>query len=161
VPSQETADTLAALAAANSQFPNLPIDNQLTINPSVPVDIGVRVLELNSARFPEGSAQVQPEHARQLDRVVTIMNALPNVTVTVVGHADQRGSDESNLQLSLERAEAVVAYVVSGGIDGARLSAQAVGEADLLSLNDDEASLGINRRTEFIFFGLLSPPPSA
>ena len=88
------------------------------------------------------------------------MNAFPNLTVVVVGHADQRGSDATNLVLAQRRADAVVAYLTSLGIEGSRLSARSVGEADLLTVDDDEASLALNRRTEFIIFGLLVPPPA-
>ena len=161
VPSQEAADTLVGLAIANSQFPDLPVDNRLTINPSVPVGVGVRVLELNSVRFAEGSAEIVPEHAVQFDRVANIMNALPHLTVVVVGHADQRGDDAINLVLGQRRADAVVGYLATRGVSGARMSARSVGEADLLTVDDDEASLALNRRTEFIFYGLLVPPPAA
>ncbi len=41
------------------------IDNQLTINPAVPRSVGVRVVELTSARFPEGSADVMPDAGRR------------------------------------------------------------------------------------------------
>ncbi len=151
---------LTQLAIANSQFPDVPVDSRLTVNPNVPVGVGVRVLELNSVRFPEGSAEILPEHAVQFDRVVAIMNALPNITATVVGHADQRGDVATNLVLAQRRADAVVAYLISRGIEGSRLSARSVGEADLLTVDDDEASLALNRRTEFIFYGLLVPPPA-
>jgi outer membrane protein OmpA-like peptidoglycan-associated protein len=157
VPSLQAADLLTRLAIANSQFPDLPVDSRLTVNPNVPIGVGVRVLELNSVRFPEGSAEIGPEHARQFDRVVSIMNALPNISATVVGHADQRGDVATNLVLAQRRADAVVAYLISRGIDGSRLSARSVGEADLLTVDDDEASLALNRRTEFIFYGLLVP----
>jgi OOP family OmpA-OmpF porin len=160
VPSQQAAEALVGLALANSQFPDIPVDNRLTVNPSVPVGVGVRVLELNSVRFDEGSAEIAPEHALQFDRVAGVMNLFPNTTVVVVGHADQRGSDATNLVLAQRRADAVVGYLASLGIDGSRLSARSVGEADLLTVDDDEASLALNRRTEFIINGLLVPPPA-
>ena len=115
----------------------------------------------DSALFPEESAEILPDHAAQLDRLVVLMNAYPNLSAVVVGHADQRGSGEANLLLSRQRAEAIVAYFVSHGIDGSRLSARAVGEADLLSVNDDEASLALNRRSELIVNGLFVPAPQA
>ena len=46
------------------------------------------------------------------------MTTFPNVTVVVVGHADQRGSDATNLVLGQQRADAVVAYLASRGIEG-------------------------------------------
>jgi outer membrane protein OmpA-like peptidoglycan-associated protein len=154
VPSQADVDALAALALANSKTPATVV-NQLTINPSVPRNVGVRVIELTSSRFPEGSAVVELAHAAELNRVATVMNALPNTSVVVVGHADQRGDEVANYQLSDERARAVVNYLVGQGIAASRLASRAVGEADLLSLNDDAAALALNRRTEFLFYGLL------
>jgi outer membrane protein OmpA-like peptidoglycan-associated protein len=163
VPSEDAAEQLTELAIANSQFADVPVDNRLTVNPNVPVGLGLRVLELNSVRFAEESAEITPEHATQLDRLAAVMNATPNISVVVIGHADQRGSDTTNLALGQQRADAVVAYLTSLGIDGSRLSARSVGEADLLSTGDDEASLALNRRTEFVIQGLLvapAPPPS-
>ena len=155
VPSQAAKDRLAALAKANSQFPDAEVIDNMVVNTAVPISLGVRVIELNSARFPEGTPDILPDHARELDRVGTIMNALPNISVLVIGHADQRGDDLTNFAISDERARAVVNYLIYLGIAPARLSSRAAGEADLLALGDDDASLALNRRTEFIFGGLL------
>ncbi len=82
----------------------------------MPLSVGVRVIELNSARFPEGTAEILPAHALELDRVVAVMTALPNISVVVVGHADQRGDDIRNFAISDERARAVVNYLLYLGI---------------------------------------------
>jgi outer membrane protein OmpA-like peptidoglycan-associated protein len=154
VPSQAAADRLTALAVANSKTPAAVID-LITVDPAVPEGVGIRVVELNSSRFPAGSAEVLPAHATELDRMATVMNALPNVTVLVIGHADQVGSQQNNFAISEQRAQAVVHYLVGQGIDASRLSSRAVGESDLLSVADDETSLALNRRTEFIVYGAL------
>jgi outer membrane protein OmpA-like peptidoglycan-associated protein len=156
VPSAESAEWLQSLAIANSNFPDAEIVDQLVIDATVPVNVGVRVIELNSPRFPEGSAEVLPEHALELDRAAAVLNALPNVTAIVVGHADQRGESATNYLLSEERAQAVVRYFVTQGITPSRLASRAVGEEDLLTLDNDEAALALNRRTEFVFYGLLA-----
>ena len=159
VPSLQAREDLLALVAASNQYPAAPFTDELGIDPNVPIGVGVRFLDLNSALFPEESAEILPDHAAQLDRLVALMNAYPNLSAVVVGHADQRGSGEANLLLSRQRAEAIVAYFVSHGIDGSRLSARAVGEDDLLSVNDDDASLALNRRSELIINGLFVPAP--
>ena len=154
VPSQAAAERLAQLAIANSKTPAALVQF-LAINPDVPTNVGVRVIEMNSSRFPAGSADVLPDHGQELDRIGAVMNALPNTTVLVIGHADQRGSEAANFAVSEARARAVVSHLVDYGIDAARLSSRAVGENDLLSLNDDDTALELNRRTEFVIYGTL------
>jgi outer membrane protein OmpA-like peptidoglycan-associated protein len=155
VPDQAAKDRLQALALANAKPGQGNIVNFLTINRDVPRSLGVRVVELTSARFPTGSADIRRAQAAEIDRVVSIMSALPNITALVIGHSDQRGDDVGNYELSAARAEAVINYLASKGVAPSRLSSRAVGEADLLTLNNDEAALALNRRTEFVFYGLL------
>jgi outer membrane protein OmpA-like peptidoglycan-associated protein len=155
VPDEAAKDRLQALALANAKPGQGDIVNFLTINPDVPRGIGVRVVELTSARFPTGSAEIRPPQAAEIDRVVSIMSALPKITALVIGHSDQRGDAVGNYELSAARAEAVINYLASKGVAPDRLSSRAVGEADLLTLNNDDAALALNRRTEFVFYGLL------
>jgi outer membrane protein OmpA-like peptidoglycan-associated protein len=154
VPSQAAADRLAQLAIANSKTPAALVQF-LAINPDVPTNVGVRVLEMTSSRFPAGGSDILPDHGREIDRIGAVMEALPHTTVLIIGHADQRGSDEDNFAVSEQRARAVVSHLVGYGIDASRLSSRAVGESDLISLNDDETALELNRRTEFVIYGTL------
>jgi outer membrane protein OmpA-like peptidoglycan-associated protein len=154
VPSQAAKDRVGLLATANSKT-EARLENNLVVNEDVPIGVGIRVIELDSARFPEGSADLLPAHAAEFERVASVMHALPNVTVLVIGHADQRGDDESNHAISAERAEAVVDFLTYLGVSPTRLASRAVGEADLLTLADDNTALALNRRTEFVFYGVL------
>jgi outer membrane protein OmpA-like peptidoglycan-associated protein len=156
VSSQEKLDLLKTLAVANSSDPTATVNASVQIDPAVPSSIGVRVIEMNSPRFNAGSSDITFEHGAQLDRVANVLTALPNVTATVVGHADQVGDEAANYALSEARAVSVVRYLVSKGVDPSRLSARAVGEQDLLAADASDASLALNRRTEFIFYGLLA-----
>ena len=69
VPSDAARQRLAALAEASSQTPNAMIDSSLTVDSRVPDSSGVRVIEMNSARFATGSTEVGPDHAVELNRV--------------------------------------------------------------------------------------------
>jgi outer membrane protein OmpA-like peptidoglycan-associated protein len=155
VPDGATKARLQALALANAKPGQGNIADFLTINPDVPRNVGVRVVELTSVRFPARSAEVMPAHGQELDRVVSIMNALPHITALVIGHSDQRGDEQTNFELSAARAGSVLDYLAAHGVDPSRLSSRAVGEADLLTLNNDDAALALNRRTEFVFYGLF------
>ena len=149
-----TASHASRWRTASSPTPQL-VDN-MVINPAVPISVGVRVIELNSARFPEGTATILPDHARELDRVVTIMQALPNISVLVVGHADQRGDDLDelrDLRRTRPRRRQLPAVSRSTRRPACRRGRPAKRSARHSA--DDDASLALNRRTEFIFYGLL------
>jgi len=156
VPSDDARARLVGLAQANSQEPDVEVVDNLFVNPAVPASVGVRVIEMNSARFGECEAQLVPEHTVQFDRVASVLQALPHVTVLVIGHADQRGDDQRNRELSENRASTVVDYLAYLGVEPTRLSMRGAGETDLLTLDDDQHALALNRRTEFVFYGVLA-----
>jgi flagellar motor protein MotB len=155
VPSAAAASRLSTLAEAYSKTPSARIVNNLVVDPHTPGTVGVRVIEMNAARFPTGVSVVTPDYALGLSRVVGVMKTIPTLSVLVIGHADQRGASDKNLALSQARASAVVEYLVSQGIGPDRLSARGLGDHDLLTQQSDAAGLALNRRTEFVFFGLL------
>lgn len=91
-----------------------------------------------------------------LDKVVTIMNAGKEVKLEVISHTDARGDDATNLTLSQKRSNAVTDYLISKGIDKARLKALGKGESAIknrcgngVECSDKEHEF--NRRTEFNF----------
>jgi outer membrane protein OmpA-like peptidoglycan-associated protein len=68
----------------------------------------------------------------------------------IAGHTDAAGSDEYNLILSRERAQAVRTYLIEHGIAPDRLIAKGYGEAYPIASNATEAGREENRRSEFI-----------
>ena len=120
----------------------------MTIDPTTPTSGGVRVVELNSINFNSGDEVITPEHAQQIDRVVAAMETAPRATVHVVGNTDQQGDETRNLVVSQRRADAVVAYLVSEGIDPARLTTQPAGESNPLRTDATPEADAINRRVD-------------
>jgi peptidoglycan-associated lipoprotein len=84
-----------------------------------------------------------------LDQKAAVLQANPGVTMTITGHTDERGSDEYNLALGQRRAAQVKRYLVSKGIDGARLTTQSMGESQPAVQGSDEGAFQQNRRAEF------------
>ena len=85
-----------------------------------------------------------------LDELAAEMKADAALKVLVVGHTDSRGSEEYNARLSLERAEAVKAYLVEKGISGGRIATQGVGAAQPAADNDNDGGRALNRRAVII-----------
>ena len=74
-------------------------------------------------------ADLRPEAMVALDKLVEILNEdNPNITIELMSHSDYIGSDESNLVLSQQRAQSVVDYLISKGINANRLTAKGYGE---------------------------------
>ena len=135
-----------------------------------PVVIRNVFYEFDSARLTDGSTVA-------LDSLATLLTENPGVTIELSSHCDYRGRDEYNLRLSQRRAESVVNYLISKGLQADRLTPVGYGESRpkivtrrqaeqnpflqagdtltesyILSLPDEaqqEICNALNRRTEF------------
>ena len=76
------------------------------------------------------------------------MNENLSVTVTLAGHADERGTREYNLALGQRRAEAVSSYLYLNGISKDRISVKSYGEERPAVTGQNERSYARNRRVE-------------
>lgn len=89
---------------------------------------------------------LSPEARSTLDRQAAWLRQYPSVTVTVEGHADERGTREYNLALGDRRATSVKNYLVALGIDPSRISTISYGKERPAVLGSDEAAWAQNRR---------------
>lgn len=85
-------------------------------------------------------ATLRPDSKTELDGLILLLTDHPEIAIQLIAHTDRRGSDAYNRDLSLRRAESVVTYLTSKGIDGARLSAYGEGENKPKSVNSVIAS---------------------
>jgi OOP family OmpA-OmpF porin len=114
-----------------------------------PIQTGVTV-GLNNIFFQFGKAKLQEESYFELDRLTTLLNQNPNMTIEVQGHTDNVGSDESNLKLSQERADAVRDYIVSKKVPLIRVRSVGFGESKPIATNQTTEGQAKNRRVEFV-----------
>jgi OOP family OmpA-OmpF porin len=78
-----------------------------------------------------------------------VLRGCPDATFEVAGHTDSEGSDEGNLRLSQERADAVLAAVRRPDLPLAGLAAKGYGEADPVADNATAEGRAQNRRIAF------------
>ena len=83
-----------------------------------------------------------------LKGVVSVMNKNEKITLSIEGHADERGTREYNLALGQRRSESVASYLIANGIKRNRLITKSYGEERPLSLGSNEAAWSKNRRVE-------------
>lgn len=78
--------------------------------------------------FSEASSQIeQAEDMEELEQLLRLMQAKPELNIEVEGHTDKVGGEKSNIDLSLKRANAVKAYLVSRGINQTRIVTKGYG----------------------------------
>ena len=102
------------------------------------------------ANFGTASAELSAEATTKLDDVIKIMMDNPSTRLTVEGYTDNQGDAATNQALSEARAQAVVDYLVAGGIAADRLSAVGYGEENPIASNDTPEGRAKNRRIEFV-----------
>ncbi|MDG5491177.1 OmpA family protein [Psychroserpens sp. SPM9] len=110
-------------------------------------------VKLQNIYFEFNKSNITQQGAFELDKLVKIMNDYPNMSIKVRSHTDSKGTASYNLNLSEKRAQATVQYLISKGIDKARLSAEGIGsqepKIDCKSNCTDEEDAQ-NRRSEFL-----------
>ena len=84
-------------------------------------------------QFSTASAELEAHYEPMLERVAAVLARNPDATVSLAGHADKRGESRYNHELSLERANAVKAYLVEKGAASAQVIVAAYGETRSLS----------------------------
>ncbi|MEM9613768.1 MAG: BMP family ABC transporter substrate-binding protein [Actinomycetota bacterium] len=105
-----------------------------------------RVVASTPIIFGNNEAALTALHERILNSVASILLAYPDIPVKVIGFTDGAGSSEGNFELSLLRAEAVRAYLISQGVPETSLNVEAMGE----ETSTGSAAIGIlERRVEF------------
>jgi outer membrane protein OmpA-like peptidoglycan-associated protein len=85
----------------------------------------------------------------ELEAIAAFLKDNPNTSCEVAGHTDNTGPAHFNLLLSKERAQIVVNYLISKGIESSRLKVRGYGETRPVELNTTRAGRAKNRRVEF------------
>ncbi|MEN9796545.1 MAG: hypothetical protein RL653_241, partial [Pseudomonadota bacterium] len=101
-------------------------------------------------RFQTAKAIILEESFSLLDEAARLLNEHPEVKlIRVEGHTDSRGARAYNINLSANRAKAVVDALVKRGVDRKRLKSQGFGPDKPIDTNDTDEGMARNRRTEF------------
>lgn len=100
--------------------------------------------------FTTDSTDITPEAEQTLTAQARWLNEYPNYTITVEGHADERGTREYNLALGARRAEAVKSYLTSRGVDGRRMRTISFGKERPVAVCNDISCWSQNRRAQTV-----------
>ena len=104
------------------------------------VTVGDRVF------FETDSSSLTPVAAATLDKQATWLNRYSHYRILIEGHADERGTREYNIALGARRASVVVNYLVSKGVNPARITSKSFGKERPVAICNDISCWSQNRR---------------
>jgi OOP family OmpA-OmpF porin len=111
-----------------------------------PQPVSEKVSFAAEALFDFDKAVVKPEGKAALDDLLAKLQGMNTEVMIAVGHTDAKGSNAYNEKLSLRRSDAVKAYLVSKGLDQARLYTEGKGESNPVADNATDEGRAKNRR---------------
>ena len=107
-------------------------------------DLRIRLTGLN---FPVGKAVIDSKYYPFLGKIIKAIRLFPNANITVEGHTDSYGSDETNSRLSMDRATGVMTYLMENmPVDKTMIDAIGFGETRPIASNETEEGRAKNRR---------------
>jgi chemotaxis protein MotB len=120
-----------------------------------------KFVEASSLLFPKGGYQLGPDGKKELDNLVPRLKGLQNAKIVVYGYTDntpvgaelRRQGVVTNVDLSSRRADAVVNYLQSQGVDPTVMSAKGRGDTHPVASNDTPDGRAANRRIEIVLTG--------
>ncbi|MBI4945153.1 MAG: OmpA family protein [Bacteroidetes bacterium] len=109
---------------------------------------------LNNIFFDSGKSTLRKESNVELDKLLKLLNTQEKLKVEIGGHSDNKGKKDVNLKLSKSRADAVVKYLISKGVNSEQLVSQGYGDTQPIAPNTisgkaNPKGMQINRRVEF------------
>ena len=107
-------------------------------------------IEIEGIEYDFDSDKLRPESMAILDKLYDFLELNNNIIVEINSHTDQRGSDKYNQNLSERRAKSCVNYLISKGLNPARLVARGFGESEPAFLKDENKDYVLNENGERI-----------
>jgi outer membrane protein OmpA-like peptidoglycan-associated protein len=112
-----------------------------------PLKVGEKIT-LRNVFYKTDSFALDMRSKVELDKVVSLLRANPEMAIEIGGHTDNTGTAEYNRILSGRRAEEVANYLASRGIGTERISHKGYGMDMPVASNESEEGRALNRRTE-------------
>lgn len=111
---------------------------------------GIVVVFKEKILFGYDKADLGTSSQQSLNKLDEVLVRYPDTNIEIIGHTDDKGSDDYNQKLSQRRAESVAAYLRANGISAARVTTRGMGESDPKVPNATDEARAENRRVEFV-----------
>ena len=152
----------AAAAPAMAEAPAPEVALAPSAPPPVPAPVAQtpaseKVTFASDALFDFDKSVIKPEGRTRLDELTTRQRGVAVEAIIATGHTDSVGGERYNDRLSLRRAEAVKAYLLSLGAEATRIFVEGKGEKQPVANNATAEGRTQNRRVEIELVGTRTP----
>ena len=98
--------------------------------------------------FKTGASDLAEDTGERLARLAALVAGMDDMLLRIEGHADGRGDEEANEQLSAQRAASVRDVLLEAGVPASRIVVEAVGERDARATEEDVDGMALERRVQ-------------
>ena len=109
---------------------------------------GIKITFDSGILFDIDKSELRPVSKTNLAELAKILNKYPDTNILIEGHTDNTGSDDHNMTLSKDRAQAVALYMATLDVKSARFSTAGYGETQPIVMNDTPEGRQKNRRVD-------------
>jgi outer membrane protein OmpA-like peptidoglycan-associated protein len=109
---------------------------------------GIKITFDSGILFDIDKSDLRPVSQTNLAELAKILNKYPDTNILIEGHTDNTGSDDHNMTLSKDRAQAVALYMATLDVKSARFSTAGYGETQPIVMNDTPEGRQKNRRVD-------------
>lgn len=124
-----------------------PVEKEVEVTPSATSE-KMPDFNYSNIQFEFNSSVLKTASYSVLDQISSEMKKYDTVKFNIEGHASQEGTDQRNMTLSNDRANAVKAYLINAGVNGENLNSVGFGESKPVASNTNEEGRVLNRRVE-------------
>ncbi len=135
----------------NSILDGTPANSMIIKNMDMnvqPLEVGM-TYTINNILFSSNSFDLNEKTKSIIKEFSKFLQENPSIQISIQGHTDDQGDATKNMTLSQNRANAVKEYLISLGIETARLESIGYGSTKPKFSNDSEENRKMNRRTDF------------
>ena len=111
---------------------------------------GIVVEFKDKVLFGYDQSDLSTQAQASLNKLANVLQKYPDTNIEILGHTDDRGTDEYNQNLSQRRAASSSAYLRANGVAASRIITKGMGESDPKATNETDEGRTENRRVEFV-----------
>ncbi len=127
------------------------------------LDDAVAIAFMSDTFFDVDASDIKPDSSKDFEYLADLLKRFPESRVEISCFTDSSGSEQHNLTLSQQRAQAVAEFLIRSGVDSSRIDFHGYGETNFVASNATENGRKMNRRLMFIIIpggvqSLRNPP---